>query len=158
MRKKVSRIIFTNGVLDLLHPGHYNLLTTCRAFACRDGKVIVGIDTDLKAKKDKGNNRPYYSQEERKNNLLSLKYPLDSLLIPLVDEVIFFSSNEELYDIINAVEPDIIVKGKSWIGNVVGSDLAEVVLYDIQEGLSTSDIESRVISKNKRIGGFDPNI
>jgi D-beta-D-heptose 7-phosphate kinase/D-beta-D-heptose 1-phosphate adenosyltransferase len=131
---------------------------TCKTFAGRHGRVIVGVDTDAKVKKDKGENRPYYTQEERKKNLLSLTYPIDSMLTPLIDEVIFFSSNEELYDIINSVEPDIIVKGSDWKGNVIGSDLAEVIHFNIQKEYSSTNIESRILFNNKVSKRFDPTI
>jgi D-beta-D-heptose 7-phosphate kinase/D-beta-D-heptose 1-phosphate adenosyltransferase len=159
----MSRVVFTNGVFDILHPGHYNLLTTCRTYAGRYGKVYVGIDTDEKVKKDKGENRPINSYWPRMQNLISLKYPLDSLLVNLVDQVHVFGSNEELYELIKKYKPDIIVKGADWKGNVVGSDLAEVVLYNKQtddKGIacSTTDIETKILRLNKPTRSFNPNI
>lgn len=159
----MSRIVFTNGVFDILHPGHYNLLATCRTYAGRYGKVYVGIDTDEKVRKDKGENRPINSYWPRMQNLISLKYPLDSLLLNLIDQVHVFGSNEELYELIKKYEPDLIIKGTDWKGNVVGSDLAEVVLHDKQTDdhgnpCSTTDIEAKILRLNSNKRRFDPTI
>lgn len=146
--KKMSRDVLTNGVFDILHPGHFNLLVKCRELAGRFGKVFVAIDSDEKVKKDKGASRPYFSERERANNLLSLKYPLDGITIRLIDEIYVFKTNQDLYEVIDKLYmPDIIVKGSDWKGNVVGSDLAEVIYFDRQDSLSTTNIEERIREK-----------
>jgi cytidyltransferase-like protein len=161
--KKMSKVVFTNGVFDILHPGHFNLLVECRRLAGRFGKVYVGIDTDEKVRKDKGANRPINEYWPRMQNLISLKYPLDSMVLNLIDQVHVFGSNEELYELIKKYKPDFIVKGADWKGNVIGSDLAEVILFDKQtddRGIvcSTTDLEEKILRKNKNDRGFDPTI
>lgn len=130
----------------------------CRCLAGRYGQVIVGIDTDNKVNNDKGSNRPYFSVEEREKNLLSLKYPLDSLNYKLVDKVVFFSTNEFLKSIIESIKPDFIIKGLDWFGHVVGSDVGEVIYFDKQNEISSTMIEQRILSKNKTKSNFDPTI
>lgn len=152
----MSRIVFTNGVFDILHASHFNLLVRCRELAGRFGRVYVAIDSDEKTKQDKGERRPYFSEQERAKNILSLKYPLDGSVLQLVNEVYVFKNNEDLYDLIDKTYmPDIIVKGSDWKGNVIGSDLAEVIYFDMQNNISTTIIESRILSHKKKAYSFD---
>ena len=119
--------IFTNGCFDILHPGHMRLLQYCRSL----GYVIVGLNSDTSVKENKGSFRPFFSQEDRKYMLESCKY---------VDEVVIFHEKTP-YALIKQTKPDIIVKGGDYkIEEVVGSDLAEVELFNYVEGFSTSKI------------------
>lgn len=152
----MNKIVFTNGVFDNgLHAGHINLLMKCRSLVGRHGRVIVGIDSDKKARADKGQNRPIYNEFERQYHLKSLVYPVDSLLISLVDEVSFFDTNEHLYELIKRYSPDFIVKGSDWTGNVVGSDLAEVIYVDLNPSISVTKTENRIKNGFKI---FDPEV
>ncbi len=119
--------IFTNGCFDILHRGHFELLKYCKTF----GHVIVGINSDKSIKKIKGNDRPFFSEDDRVFMLKSCKY---------VDEVIIFDQ-ETPYDLINSIKPDIIVKGGDYKKeNVVGNDIADVKIFDYIAGYSTSRI------------------
>lgn len=149
-KDKMSRKIFLNGCLDCFHPGHYTALVQARMNAGRYGKVILALDSDEKIKKDKGDNRPYFSFEERKQTISKLKYPIDSISYNLVDEIYEFNSNEELYQLIKDKKPDIIMKGEEWKGNVVGQDIAEVIFINKEINVSTTNIESRILSKNEK--------
>lgn len=131
----------------MLHPGHFNLFVKCRALVGRFGKVIVAIDSEEKAKKDKGNKRPYYSFEERKHYILSLVYPIESSTFSLVDEVFGFETNQELYQIIKQNNPTYIIKGSDWKGNVVGSDLSEVIYQDLFPKHSITELVNRIEDK-----------
>jgi D-beta-D-heptose 7-phosphate kinase/D-beta-D-heptose 1-phosphate adenosyltransferase len=86
--KYLNTIVFCNGCFDVLHVGHINLLLLCRKWAGVDGQVIVGLDSDEKVRKDKGNNRPIFSQQERYDALMALKNGLD----PVVDAVYKFDT------------------------------------------------------------------
>jgi D-beta-D-heptose 7-phosphate kinase/D-beta-D-heptose 1-phosphate adenosyltransferase len=130
-----------------LHPGHFNLLTFCREVAGTNGQVIVGIDTDCKIKKDKGESRPFYREDERMNNLLTLKRSKNGVFVHLIDEVISFTSNEVLSEIVRGLKPNFIVKGSDWKGNVVGSEFAEVIYFNLEGDLSTTSIEQRILGK-----------
>jgi len=134
--------IFTNGCFDILHVGHFNLLYYCRQIAGPRGKIVVALDSDEKITKDKGYGRPVYTYQERADAL----YFLDIF----IDEVVPFSSNEELHEIVKKQSPDFIVKGGEWEGNVVGSDLAPVKLFPVydKEDYSTTSIIKRVFANH----------
>lgn len=141
----MNNIIFSNGVFDGgLHAGHINLLVKCRSLAGRYGKVVVAIDSDNKVKADKGFHRPYYTEKDRASHLLSLTYPIDSLIVKLIDDVMFFDTNEMLYELIKNLKPNFIVKGSDWKGNIVGSDLAEVILVDLHPKISLTKLEDKI--------------
>ena len=119
--------VFTNGCFDVLHPAHFKLLQFCKS----KGKVIVGLNSDASVKRLKGESRPVFSQEDRKFMLQSCKY---------VDEVCIFEEDTPL-DLIKNVEPDIIVKGGDYKPeDVVGSNLAQVIIFEYIDGYSTTKI------------------
>ena len=121
------KTVFTNGCFDILHPAHMRLLEFCKTL----GKVVVGLNSDKSVSEIKGDGRPFFSQEDREFMLISCKY---------VDEVHIFHEKTP-YNLIKQVKPDIIVKGGDYKkGDVVGNDLAEVVIYDYIQGFSTTSI------------------
>lgn len=93
------------------------------------GKVVVGLNSDESVKKLKGPDRPYNNQADRKFMLESCKF---------VSAVHIF--NEETpYELIKALKPDFIVKGGDYSpNNVVGCDLAKVLIFDYIDGYSTT--------------------
>jgi len=122
------KTIFTNGCFDIVHRGHLSLLKYCKSIG---DKVVVGINSDSSVKKLKGENRPFNSQEDRKFLLESLVY---------VDEVVIFSE-ETPYNLIKCIKPDIIVKGGDYSPDeVVGNNLAKVVIFELIDGYSTTEI------------------
>lgn len=130
----MNKKIFTNGCFDILHLGHIELLKFCKSL----GYVVVGLNSDKSIKKLKGENRPIFSEQERKVLLESLKF---------VDEVIIF---DELtpYDLIKTITPDIIVKGSDYAAdNVIGKDLAEVILFETINGYSTTKKIQDIINR-----------
>ena len=120
--------MFTNGCFDIVHRGHVELLKYCREIGSR---VIVGLNSDDSVKKLKGDQRPYFNQQDRKILLENLS---------CVDEVYIF--NEETpYDLISKLKPDIIVKGGDYMpSKVVGSDICEVRIFNFINGYSTTNI------------------
>ena len=130
--------VFTNGCFDILHKGHAELLRFCRNYSAISfsglsvcPRVVVGLNSDASVKKLKGDSRPINSQEDRAFLLRSLKY---------VDEVIIFDE-ETPYELIKKVKPDYIVKGGDYNKeNVVGNDLADVIIYNYIDGYSTTNI------------------
>ena len=127
-----QEIVWTNGVFDILHAGHLELLRYANSLG---KKLIVGINSDKSVKKLKGDTRPINDENVRKNMLESL---------PWIDEVIIF--NEETpKEIINKIKPDIIVKGGDYtVKTTVGNDVARVVIFPTVEGLSTTDIIEKI--------------
>jgi len=123
-----ERIIFTNGVFDILHKGHLTLLNEARALG---EKLVVGINSDASTKRLKGENRPINPQHVRKEQLEMLSW---------VDEVIVFDEDTP-YELIKKLNPDIIVKGGDYtVETVVGHDLAPVKIIPTVEGFSTTKI------------------
>lgn len=133
--------VFVNGVFDLLTPAHFNLFLYAHRLAGDQGRLFVALDSDEKVKKDKGQNRPIFTFEERRQAILSLQLPL----IP--DEVYLFNTNEELYNLIKQIKPDIILKSDQWKNAVVGSDISKVVYFNTMEKYSTSKTIERVLEK-----------
>jgi rfaE bifunctional protein nucleotidyltransferase chain/domain len=131
-------VVFTNGVFDLLHPGHVRYLEAAR----RLGDVlIVGLNSDASVRRNKGPNRPITPQDERAELLLALTS---------VDAVVLFDEDTPA-EIISAIQPDILVKGADWAANrIVGRDTVEarngrVVRMPLEEGHSTTSIVERVL-------------
>ena len=104
------------------------MLKYCREIGSR---VIVGLNSDDSVKKLKGDQRPYFNQQDRKILVENFS---------CVDEVYIF--NEETpYDLISKLKPDIIVKGGDYMpSKVVGSDICEVRIFNFINGYSTTDI------------------
>lgn len=122
------KIIFTNGCFDIIHVGHASLLKYAKSLG---DYLIVGLNSDKSIKNLKGESRPINKQEDRKFILESMKY---------VDEVIIFDDKTPL-QLIKQIKPDIIVKGGDYIKEqVVGSELAEVVIFNFIDGYSTTKI------------------
>jgi D-beta-D-heptose 7-phosphate kinase / D-beta-D-heptose 1-phosphate adenosyltransferase len=135
--------IITNGVFDILHPGHFNLLMYCRRLA-GEGQVIVALDEDEKVMADKGLQRPIHNIHDRMKAICELQ----GLSGPLVDIVEPFSSNLSLYHLIRKHKPDIIVKGSDWEGKIVVGEASAKVMFFPRMDYSTTDIVRRVMEKN----------
>ena len=123
-----KKIIFTNGCFDIIHRGHLELLRFCRSLG---DEVIVGLNSDESVQRLKGSNRPVVSQNDRKKLLEEFR---------CVDKVYIFEEDDP-YKLLQCVQPDIIVKGGDYLSeNVIGSDLAEVVIFNTIDGYSTTQI------------------
>ena len=98
-RKTVQgKLVFTNGVFDLLHPGHVDVLRGARA---EGDALLVGINSDDSVRRLKGPTRPLRSAVERAYVLAALAD---------VDAVVIFEQDTPL-DLVRYLEPDVIVKG-----------------------------------------------
>jgi D-beta-D-heptose 7-phosphate kinase/D-beta-D-heptose 1-phosphate adenosyltransferase len=131
VRSRGQRLVFTNGVFDLLHPGHVRYL--CEARSLGDA-LLVAINSDRSVRANKGNARPINPHVERAEILLALR---------CVDAVVVFDE-ETPQEIISAVQPDVLVKGADWgPNNIVGRDTVEarggrVVRVSLAPGFSTT--------------------
>ena len=136
-RSAGKRIVFTNGVFDILHPGHVRYLQAARAHG---DVLIVGLNSDASVRRNKGPARPINPESERAEVLEALA---------CVDAVSVFDE-ETPADIIRRVQPDVLVKGADWpVDQIVGRDTVEarggrVVLEPVEQGYSTSSIVERV--------------
>jgi D-beta-D-heptose 7-phosphate kinase/D-beta-D-heptose 1-phosphate adenosyltransferase len=129
-------VVFTNGVFDLLHPGHVRYLRDARALG---DALVVAVNSDRSVRAIKGPERPITPEHERVEVLRGLVS---------VDAVVIF--DEDTPDaIIRAIQPDVLVKGADWGPNdIVGRDVVEarggrVVRMPIQAGYSTSQLIGR---------------
>ncbi|MCE9627076.1 MAG: D-glycero-beta-D-manno-heptose 1-phosphate adenylyltransferase [Candidatus Eisenbacteria bacterium] len=136
-RASDARIVFTNGVYDLMHRGHAEYLEEARALGDR---LVVGINTDASVRRLKGPSRPVVALEDRAGLLRALS---------CVDLVIAFDDDTPLR-LIEAVQPDVLVKGADYaIADIVGREVVEsrggtVTTITLREGLSTSTIIDRI--------------
>lgn len=129
---KKTKTIFTNGCFDILHRGHVEYLRKSKQLG---SKLIVGLNSDASVKRLKGDQRPINTQEDRKAVLESLDF---------VDEVVVFDEDTP-YELIKKVNPDIITKGGDYEPHeVVGNDLAEIVIIPLVDGLSTTNIIEKI--------------
>ncbi len=136
--------VWTNGCFDILHPGHMELFKIAKSLGDR---LIVGLDTDEKVRKDKGSNRPINSLDFRKSMLESNKN---------IDLVIPFGSRQELEQTIELYSPDILLVGGDWRdGDVVGREYAkEVRFFNRVGGYSTTDIIDNIVNKYNNVGRY----
>ncbi len=131
------RVVFTNGVFDLLHPGHTRYLADAR----REGDVlVVAVNSDRSVRaQNKGTDRPITTEVERAEMLAALA---------AVDAVVVFDEDTP-HAIVTAVQPDVLVKGADWAAdNIVGRDVVEarggrVVRVTLSPGYSTTSILAR---------------
>lgn len=129
--------VFVNGTFDILHPGHLALLK----FAKSKGEwLTVGIDSDDRVKKLKGDTRPVNNQIFRKQMLLALS---------VVDDVFIFNSDDGLCDLIKHINPDTMVIGSDYKNKpVIGSQYAKkLMFFDKINGYSTTKIIENIVDR-----------
>lgn len=137
-KARAGAVVFTNGVFDLLHPGHVELLERAR----REGDaLIVGVNSDVSVRLlNKGADRPLVPQADRARVLAALE---------AVDCVVLFDEPTPL-ELIAELTPDVLVKGADYARDqIVGADLVErrggrVVRVQLVEGFSTTKLVERL--------------
>ena len=141
VRERGGSVVFTNGVFDLLHPGHVRYLQEARRLG---DALIVGVNSDRSVRANKGAERPIMPQAERLEILSALE---------CVDAVAIFDEDTPA-EIIARIQPDILVKGADWgPDNIVGRDTVEarggrVVRVDLAPGYSTTELVRKVKSSS----------
>lgn len=130
-------VVFTNGVFDLVHPGHVTYLAAARA----EGDVlIVAVNSDRSVRANKGPSRPILPERERAELLAALD---------VVDAAVIFD-DETPAAIVELLQPDVLVKGADWAHDaIVGRETVEarggrVVRIEVVPGYSTSRIVARM--------------
>jgi len=137
LRHDGKEVVFTNGVFDLLHPGHIRYLQDARR---EGGALVVGVNSDRSVKAIKGPARPLNSEQERAEVLAALA---------CVDAVVVFDEDDP-HQIISRLQPDVLVKGADWAPDaIIGRDLVQsrggrVVRVPLAEGYSTSAIIEKI--------------
>lgn len=133
-----DRIVFTNGVYDLLHRGHVEYLEEARRLGDR---LVVGVNSDASVQRLKGPTRPILPQDERAELVAALA---------CVDLVVLFGDDTPLA-LIEAVVPDVLVKGADWAEDaIVGGEFVKarggrVERIPLRAGLSTTTIVQRIL-------------
>jgi len=137
LRASGKTIVFTNGVFDLLHPGHVRYLRQARGLG---DALIVGVNSDRSVRAGKGDGRPITPASERAEILAALA---------CVDAVVVFDEDTP-HDLIAAIQPDVLVKGADWAEDaIVGRDIVEarggrVVRVAVEPGHSTTAIIDKI--------------
>ena len=136
-RSAGERIVFTNGVFDLLHRGHVEYLEQAAALGDR---LVIGINSDGSVRRLKGAERPLTPQSERAELLQALA---------CVDLVVVFDQDTP-ERLIQEIAPDVLVKGGDWaVERIVGKEFVEarggqVLNVPLRQGLSTTALLERV--------------
>ena len=133
LRRAGKTVAFTNGCFDLMHLGHVKYLQAAKK---KDRILIVGLNSDKSIRSIKDSFRPICPQNSRAAVLAALQS---------VDFVVLFDENTP-YKLIQAVKPDILIKGADYKGkNVVGSDIVrKVELVKYIKGFSTTHIIEKI--------------
>jgi rfaE bifunctional protein nucleotidyltransferase chain/domain len=140
LRAEKKKIVFTNGVFDIIHRGHIEYLKEAKSMG---DVLIVGLNSDSSVKLIKGDDRPINKQNDRAYILVNLK-PVDCV-------VIFKEDNP--FNLIKMIVPEILVKGGDWKPeNIIGADIVKknggkVISLSYVNNYSTTDIITK-IAKN----------
>jgi D-beta-D-heptose 7-phosphate kinase/D-beta-D-heptose 1-phosphate adenosyltransferase len=132
-----ERIVFTNGVFDLLHRGHAEYLAEARALG---GRLVVGVNSDASVRRLKGPARPIVAAADRVALLEALA---------AVDLAVIFDEDTPAR-LIEAVRPDLLVKGGDWaVEQIVGREFVEsyggrVLSIPLRQGYGTSALIQRI--------------
>ena len=137
LRDAGKTVVFTNGVFDLIHPGHVRYLREARSLG---DVLIVGVNADESVRRNKGEGRPVTRDDERAELVAALA---------CVDAVTVFGEDTPA-EIIRAIQPDVLVKGADWAADqIVGRETVEarggkVVRIAVEEGHSTTALLDRI--------------
>ena len=135
---KSEKVVFTNGVFDIIHRGHIEYLLSA---ADQGDRLIIGLNSDASAKLlNKGPNRPIQDEDSRALALAAMTY---------VDAVVVFDE-ETPESLIQELNPNVLVKGGDYkIEEIAGNEFVkanggEVLTIPLTEGFSTTAIENRI--------------
>lgn len=141
LRRNTSVIVFTNGIFDLLHPGHVHYLQEARKLGTH---LMVALNSDASARRIKGERRPLNSLDERAEVLAALE---------AVSFVTWFEDDTPA-EIIRNVHPNVLVKGSDWeTEKIIGKNLVEsyggkVLTIPYLSGYSTSALIEKILKTN----------
>jgi rfaE bifunctional protein nucleotidyltransferase chain/domain len=133
LQNQGKKVVFTNGVFDLLHLGHVTYLQEARK---QGDLLVVGLNSDASVKRLKGPLKPLSPLAERAEMLLALS---------CVDYATFFEEDDP-YNVVKTLHPDVLVKGGDWaLDKIIGGDLVKswggkVMNIPVVEGRSTTNV------------------
>ena len=131
------RVVFTNGVFDILHPGHVRYLARARSSG---DALVVAVNSDRSVRANKGPDRPVHPEAERAEVVAALA----------AVDVAFVFDDDTPHVVIGALQPDVLVKGADWPADqIVGRDIVEarggvVIRMPVEEGHSTTAVLERL--------------
>lgn len=140
-RNNGQTVVFTNGCFDLVHRGHVHLLRQAKAAG---DLLIVALNSDRSVKEIKGPKRPIMAEADRIELIAAME---------MVNYIVIFDELEPIRQI-DAIKPDVLVKGADWgADKVVGAELVEktggrVVRIPYLQGFSTSEMIERIVKQN----------
>jgi len=140
LKAEGKKVVFTNGVFDLIHAGHVDYLSKAKKLG---DVLIVGLNSDDSVKRIKGDKRPILNQAERAFILSNIKP---------VDYVVVFEEDTPA-NLISEIIPDILVKGADWaVEKIVGKDIVEknggkVMNIEFVNDQSTSRIIELIVNR-----------
>lgn len=143
LKKEGQKVVFTNGVFDILHRGHVEYLEKAKSLG---DVLMLGLNSDASVKKIKGEDRPVMGQEDRAIVLAGLSS---------VDYICLFEE-ETPENLIQELIPDILVKGGDYqIDDIVGRETVEanggkVVTIDLVNGQSTTSLIEKMVKLAKK--------
>lgn len=143
LKRQNKKVVFTNGVFDILHAGHVDYLSKAKE---KGDALFVAVNSDSSVRRIKGELRPIVPQHERAFIISSLKP---------VDYVVIFDEDTP-HEIIKRLTPDVLVKGADWaVEKIVGKDIVEtnggkVETIDFINDQSTTNIIKTVLERFKK--------
>jgi D-glycero-beta-D-manno-heptose 1-phosphate adenylyltransferase len=136
-KKEGKKVVFTNGVFDLLHIGHITYMAKAAELG---DKLVIGLNSDSSVKRIKGNDRPVNDQSSRAALLAALFF---------VDAIVVFEEDTPI-NVITTLMPDILVKGADYsVENIVGAkevvaNGGEVKTISFVDGYSSTSIIQKI--------------
>lgn len=136
-KKEGKKVVFTNGVFDLLHIGHISYMAKAAELG---DKLVIGLNADSSVKRIKGEDRPVNDQNSRAALLAALFF---------VDAIVVFEEDTPI-NVITTLMPDILVKGADYsVENIVGAreviaNGGEVKTINFVEGYSSTSIIQKI--------------
>jgi D-glycero-beta-D-manno-heptose 1-phosphate adenylyltransferase len=138
-RTQRSKIVFTNGCFDILHPGHVDYLSQARDLG---EFLVLGLNTDNSVRRlNKAPNRPINNEQTRATVLAG---------IACIDLIVFFDE-ETPYELIKFLKPNVLVKGNDYKAeNIIGYDVVkanggDVITIPMLEGYSTTKLIEKIL-------------
>ena len=133
LKKVGKKVVFTNGVFDILHPGHLHLINIAKTFG---DFLIVGVNGDESVKRIKGDSRPVFNVKQRCSMLASLEN---------VDAVVIFNEDTP-FELLEKLKPNVLVKGGDYKKeDVIGKQFAdETRIVDLLSNHSTTKIIEQI--------------
>ena len=131
MSKTPIKIGFTCGCFDLMHAGHVKMLRDARFSAC--DRLVVAIQRDPSVDRPDTKNKPIQPYEDRIEMVKSCRW---------VDETVLYNTEEELYNLLQDLNPDVRILGDDYIGKpFTGDDLGIEIYYHARDhNMSTSEM------------------